>query len=83
MSRLGSPFSSLRKPRRNGSFARAKKTHINRALPAAQDRAEGNYQQLLKIVTAGIAGSRIIHITPASNKLIQGMLPERVSYAVG
>jgi len=45
---LGTPFSSLRKPRRKDSFAFPNRRHIHRALATAQHRAQSNHQKLIK-----------------------------------
>jgi hypothetical protein len=34
-------------------------SHVRRVLAAAQDRAQGDHQQVLEIVQSGIAGSRV------------------------
>ena len=56
---LGKPFSSLRKPRRNGSFAAA-----NLAIWGGPDRrtarcTSADQQQFVEIVQGGIAGPRV------------------------
>jgi hypothetical protein len=79
---LGKPFSNFRKPRRNGSFARTKKGHVDRALAAAEHRAKSDHQQIVEVVQTGIAGSRVLQTFPTGNKLIQSIIPERTSYAL-
>jgi hypothetical protein len=67
---LGKPFSSLRKPRRNGSFATAKAAMWG-TLGTTQDGAHGYHQQFMQVMKTGIAGSRILQSFKAGNKLVQ------------
>jgi hypothetical protein len=77
-------------PRRNGSFATAnaaprlgKGRHVCRTLTAAQDRAQGNHQQLVEIVQAGIAGPRVLQSNKAGDELVQHDLRRRLWHAGG
>src|SRR3954453_7095030 len=49
--------------------------HGNRALPAAQHRAKRDYQQLVEVMQAGIAGARVLQTLPAGDEPIQAVLP--------
>jgi hypothetical protein len=52
--------------------------HVRRTLTAAQDRAQGNHQQFVKVVQAGIAGPRVLKSRKAGDKLVQQGLPRRL-----
>ena len=45
--------------------------HVDRRLPATQDRAKGNDQQLVEVVPAGIAGTGVGQIGEAGNEAFQ------------
>jgi hypothetical protein len=55
--------------------------HVDRALPAAQDCAQGDHQKLMEVVQTCIAGSRVFKTLPKRRKLIQSTLPARVPHA--
>src|SRR5271165_1273220 len=67
---LGRPCSSLRNPRRNGSFAAANAAMCV-APAAAQHGAQRDYQQFMEVVQTGIACPRVLQFLKASNQLIQ------------
>jgi hypothetical protein len=51
--------------------------HVRRTLGAAQDRAQGDHQQFVEVVQAGIAGPRILQPLKAGDKLVQHRLPRQ------
>jgi hypothetical protein len=53
---------------------------VNRALAAAQDRAQSNHQQLMEVMQSRIAGSGVLQILPTGSKLIQGIITDRLSH---
>jgi hypothetical protein len=55
--------------------------HVRRTLTAAQDRAQGDDQQLVEVVQAGIAGPRVLQSLKAGDKLVQHGLPRRLRLA--
>ena len=59
-------------------FGNRKCCHMRRTLTAAQDRAQGDHQQFVKVVEAGIAGPRILQPLEAGDKLVQHGLPQRL-----
>lgn len=58
MSWFGAPLASFRKVRKNGAFDLAK-SQVHQALAATQNRAQGNLQNLLKIVQRCISGAGV------------------------
>jgi hypothetical protein len=54
-----------------------KQPHVDRALPAAQNRAQRYRQNLMKVVQRRIAGARVPQTVPAFDKSIQNILPRR------
>ena len=83
MSWLGTPFSSLRKPRSNGSFAFANAAMSIAFWPPHQHRAQRNHQQIVEVMQRGIPGSRVLQTFPARTKFFQCGLPGRVSQPMG
>jgi hypothetical protein len=57
-------------------FRLGKFGHVRRVLPTAQDRAQGDHQQVVEIVQGGIAGSRVFETLPAGSNLFQS-IPQR------
>ena len=49
--------------------------HVDRALPAAQHGAEGDHQDLVEVVLAGIPAARVIQAFQASDELVHGNPP--------
>ena len=52
-----------------------KNRHVHRALPATQNRAQGNRQQFVEVVQAGIPAPPVLQIRKARGKLIQFGIP--------
>ena len=57
--------------------------HIGGVLATAQHRTLSDHQQIVKVVQRGIPGSGILKTLPARTKLLQSILPRRVSHATG
>ena len=53
------------------------KAHVDRALPAAQNRAHGYRENLMKVMQRRIASARLVQTVPAFDKAIQNILPRR------
>src|SRR5208282_6200676 len=77
---LGTPFSSLRNPRRNGSLDFAKRPMSTEPCPPHRT-AHGYHQNLMKVVQRRIASARVVQTVPAFDKAIQNILPRRESSA--
>jgi len=79
----GQAILELEKPTQERLLRLRKQAHIHRALPAAQNRAQRDRQNLMKVVQRGIAGARVVQTVPAFDKAIQNNLPRRKSSATG
>jgi arginine decarboxylase-like protein len=55
-------------------FRLGEQRHLDRALSAAQDRAERDQQEFVEIVKSRVPASRILPFLPAFQKLIQHRL---------
>jgi hypothetical protein len=76
------PLVSLRKPRK-GLLRLGEFRHVRRVLATGKHRAKGNHQQIVEVVQSGVAGSRVFRAFPTRAKLFHGVLPGRISHAVG
>ena len=63
----------LQEPAQKRFLGFRKQRHVDRALPATQDRAQRDHQKFMEIMQRGIAGSRVIQTLPTGGKLIQGI----------
>ena len=57
--------------------------HVHRALTAAQNRAQGDDQNLMEVVQRSVPRTRIIQPVPARDKFLQNNLPSCDSLATG
>jgi hypothetical protein len=78
---LGRPFSSFKKPAQERLLRLGEQAHVHRALSAAQNRAQGYRQDLVKVVQRRVARARILQTVPACDKPFQDILPRRESAA--
>ena len=69
------------KPAQKRLFRLREQAHVDRALPATQNRAHGYRQNLMKVVQRRIASARVVQTLPAFDKAIQDSLPRRKSAA--
>ena len=66
------------KPAQERLLRLREKAHVDRALPAAQNRAHGYRQNLMKVMQRRIASARVVQTVPAFDKADrQNILPRR------
>ena len=77
----GHAILELEKPAQERLLRLREQAHVDRALPAAQNRAHRYRQDLMKVVQRGISSARVVQTVPPFDKAIQNNLPRRESAA--
>ena len=65
------PVFQLQETAQESLLPRREQRHVDRALPSAQNRAERDHQELMKVVQSRVPASRILQFFPTSYKRLQ------------